>query len=427
MTNRDGISTADAILQKCVPLSSQVTGKDITLKRMRKIMSALGNPEKNLNVIHIAGTSGKTSTSYYITRMLQLSGEKTGLTISPHVDSVRERVQINLELMTDKEFCDELKTVIDILENKQLTPTYFELLVALAYWYFSKEKVNYAVTETGMGGLHDGTNIAGNPNKLCIITDIGMDHLQVLGHTVADIARQKAGIIHNKNAVLLYRQGDKIMKVIKNQCDQKDASIHIFEQNTLAALNDVSYLPTFQQRNWLLAYEAFKLIQARDSLRGLHIIELKKSMALQVPGRMDLVQVAGKTIIMDGAHNEQKMQAFVDSFKQKFPDRKVPVLLSLKLGKVSSVVLKLLKQVTSTLIITEFTGGQDLPGEAMDAQELAEAAIKLNYKDVLIEISPEHAYKKLLEFADNTAIITGSFYIISQLRQIKPELRHATN
>lgn len=134
----------EAELAKYVPLVKETAAKNITLDRMRPLMTAVGNPQKRLKIIHIAGTSGKTSTAYYISSLLTAAGKKTGLTVSPHVDSVLERVQIDTKILTEKEFASALSEFMTLVENSKLQPTYFELLVAFAYWYFEKTGVDYA-------------------------------------------------------------------------------------------------------------------------------------------------------------------------------------------------------------------------------------------------------------------------------------------
>lgn len=409
----------EVVLARYVPLAQATAGKDITLERMVPVMAALGNPQERLKIVHIAGTSGKTSTAYYLASLLTLAGQKTGLTVSPHVDSVLERLQINMQQLGPDEFAGALDECIGLIEAAGLQATYFELLVALAYWYFDKAGVDYAVVETGMGGLHDATNIAGNPDKVCVITDIGLDHMHVLGRTVPEIARQKAGIIHAGNMVLMHEQSAEIMQVIQERCQQQDADLQIARDSTYkdeAFKNLVGY----QQRNWSLAYAAFGYLQERDKLPD---TDMARSLTVQVPGRMDEVVMNGKHIIMDGAHNEQKTQALVSSFQEKYPRQQVPVLLALKQGKEFAAVLPLLRPLTSRLVITAFTTSQDLPVTAIDPHELAVAARRFGFKNITVIPDEKQAFESLLAEESSVILITGSFYLIGQLRQLFTGLR----
>ena len=169
------IEEAEAALLPYVPLVAQLTGKATTLERaIIPLMALAGNPQDRLKTVHIAGTSGKTSTSYYIAALLGAAGKTVGLTVSPHVDSITERIQINGQPLPDAEFCQELETFLDIVKQAPQPPSYFELLYAFALWVFGRRHVDYAVIETGMGGLYDATNVATRADKVCVITDIGL-------------------------------------------------------------------------------------------------------------------------------------------------------------------------------------------------------------------------------------------------------------
>ena len=420
MTSIQSFDDALVALAKHIPLTKQITGKDITLERMQPLMAALGNPEKRLRIIHVAGTSGKTSTCYYLASLLTQAGRKTGLTVSPHVDSVTERLQVNMKPLAEQEFAVAVGDCLDMVKAAGVDPTYFELLVALAYWYFDKIQVDYVVAETGLGGLHDATNIAGEPNKICVITDIGLDHMHILGNTVQEIALQKAGIIHEGNHVFCYKQDDEIMDVIEHAVQEKSAILHVVPKTET---KDMS-LPGFQRRNFALAQGVYEYIAERDGLPRLTAEGLQRARNTYVPARMDTQRIGDMTIIMDGAHNEQKMQAFVQGFQEAHPQAKVPVLLSLKQGKEFMAVLPLLKPITSQLILTRYENTQDLPVPSIDPGELAAAARKFGFENVVEEPNTTKAYELFKNTGAEVGIITGSFYLIFQLRQHDKELRH---
>lgn len=411
------IEAVEAALSEFVPAVKDVTGKDITLQRMKPMMAALGNPQAKLKVIHVAGTSGKTSTAYYIARMLEGEGRKIGLTVSPHIDSVTERIQIDLQPLDEWAFGAALSEFLKLVREVTPQPTYFELLVAFAYWYFAKVGVDIAVVETGLGGLHDGTNIADRKDKVCVITDIGLDHTKVLGDKSELVAAQKAGIIHPGNVALTYRQGKEINEAFKKHAEAVGTQITFCEQEKLASKygDQLSELPNFQQRNWLLAREVCDVVAKRENF-SLGEASIKASLRLQIPGRMDTQQLGGKKLVMDGAHNEQKMRAFVQSFQQRFPGKKVPVLLSLKQGKEFRSVLPLLTEVSNSVVITSFDAMRDLPTLAMSVGELADAARDAGFRHVYAIPDATVALQKLLTLTHDMAIITGSFYLIALVR-----------
>jgi dihydrofolate synthase/folylpolyglutamate synthase len=428
MAEINNFAEAEKVLAAYIPLSREVTGRDITVKRMLPLMEVLGNPQCSLKIIHVAGTSGKTSTSYYIAALLTSAGHKTGLTVSPHVDSITERLQVNMQPLTEDEFCAALNEFLQIITEADLQPTYFELLIALAYWYFAKIGVNYAVIETGLGGLQDSTNVATNTDKLCVLTDIGYDHQHVLGKTLPEITAQKAGIIHPGNEVLMYQQNAEVMTAIEQRCREQGTHMHVFGQAELEAkihIESFNDLPDFQKRNWLLANEVYSFLSARDGLKTLPDEKLEQTLQVRVPGRMDMRIIGQKTIIMDGAHNQQKMQAFVQSFKHQFPEQKATVLLGMKAGKEYDEVLPLLQPITDSLIICEFSAVQDTHIEAVTTEDLENAAKNIGYTHVIISKNPNQAYQQLLDSAGEIGIITGSFYLLGEIRKLHKELIRA--
>jgi dihydrofolate synthase/folylpolyglutamate synthase len=419
MTSITNFAEAEAALNSHVPQQLKNTGKHFSLDRIEPLMQALDNPHKKLKIIHVAGTSGKTSTTYYITALLVAAGKKVGTTVSPHIDSVTERVQIDGLPITETEFYTNLNQFMQLIDGIDMTPTYFELIIAFAYWYFVKQQVDYAVVETGIGGLLDATNIAENPDKICVITDIGYDHMNILGNSLQEIAAQKAGIIHPKNIAIMHRQTPEIMEVFEAHCRKVGAELLLAGDQEDSRLDE---LPPFQQRNWLLAQSAFKVVQKRDNLPEITDEKLQITMHIQVPGRMDERTFGGKTLIMDGAHNGQKMEAFVQGFKHKFPGKKAAVLLSLKAGKEYAEALPGLATITDELIITSFSLMQDTPHHSMDLEELTAQARTL-IQDVKLINDQAEAYQTLLASKADILVVTGSFYLIAQLRNDHKELQ----
>lgn len=416
MTRIWNIAEAEKVLAGYIPQVKELLGKDLTLVRMKPLLEVLGNPQDKLKIIHVAGTSGKTSTTYYIASLLKTAGQTVGHTVSPHIDSVTERVQINLEPLPEKEFCQVLGEFIDLIEEVDPQPTYFELIIAFVYWYFAKIRVDYAVIETGLGGSFDATNVAGNSNKVCVITDIGLDHTHVLGKTLPLVAGQKAGIIHPGNHVFTYEQSPAVMDVFRARALDQHAILNVLSIYPEEGSAAFYKLPDYQQHNWRLAKQAYDYLLQRDSLPSLTEAQLTASMEVQVPGRMDVRTVKGKTIVMDGAHNEQKMTAFVNSFKKLYPGQKAAILFSLKEGKEYQTVLPLLEPICNSLIVTTFSAIQDLPAKALDPKILATAAREYGITDVTVEPDQRRAYEKLLKKDEPIVIITGSFYLLSVLR-----------
>ncbi len=416
------IEDANKALRPYVPLVSQLTGKDTTLRRIQPLMKLLGNPQERLRVIHIAGTSGKTSTAYFLSALLGVSGKKVGLTVSPHVDSVTERVQINNKPLTDAVFCSELAEFLAIVRQAPEPPSYFELLYAFSVWVFVRQEVDYAVVETGMGGLFDATNVVTRSDKVCVITDIGFDHTHILGTTLPEIAAQKIGIVHDHNEVFTYKQDDQVMRVFTDWAAKHHATLNITTQaaERQATTLDFSGIPPYQEHNWLLAYKVYRYLTEQDNLPNLTSKVLLQTLRTRIPARMDTRKLQNKTVIMDGAHNVQKMTAFLNSFKALYPHTKPAVLIALKHNKDYQGVADLLSKVAARIIVTTFSSSQDLPVESMDPQLLAQAfntAIP-----VQIVADPLAATRALLTSPEPIGVITGSFYLLSEIRNKMDEL-----
>ncbi len=403
---------------------SQTSQREVyTLNGMTTLMEKLGNPQEKYKVIHIAGTSGKTSTAYYVSSMLKAYGLKVGLTVSPHVDEVNERIQIGLEPLPEKIFCSNLTQFINLVEKTGIKPTYFELLVAFAYWYFAKVAVDYAVVEVGLGGLLDGTNVVNRQDKTCVITDIGYDHVSVLGETIEAIATQKAGIIRPYNTVFAYEQGSEVMTVLREVADQQQAELH--EILPMKAEELLKELPLFQRRNWYLAKEAVQYIAERDGLDTLTQEQLAKSAQTYIPARMETCQYHDKTLIMDGSHNAQKIHALVGGLKQKFPKTHMSVLIGLLEEKDVHVkqILQELKSLTAHLVVTSFFAGQDIPKKPLNPETIAKAAKDMGFDSVEVIVDAPTALRSLLDRPEKHMLVTGSFYLLNHIR---PLVKHDT-
>ena len=413
------IEEAQTALQAYVPNIGVLTPKDTTLERIGPLMARLENPQDQMKIVHLAGTSGKTSTAYYMAALLHAAGRRVGLTVSPHVDSITERIQIDGRPVSDTVFCTELEAFLEPVEAGNEQPSYFELLYAFALWVMARQRVEYAVVETGVGGLHDATNVATRPDKVCIITDIGFDHMQLLGNTLPEIAAQKIGIVHTGNQVFCYRQSDEIMRVFESYTAKQGGTLHITteaDERQRTQVNDD--LPAYQQRNWLLAYACYRYLAGRDRLPSLTSEVLQATQTVRIPGRMETVRVKNRTVVMDGAHNPAKMTAFVTSFQQLHPGVKPIVLLALKSDKDYAKLVPIVGPFAERIITTAFNTTQDLPVRSMDPAKLATAFLSQGFQAEAIA-DQKAAVRAMLDDPNPVGVITGSFYLLSQIRGSK--------
>lgn len=392
-----------------------------TLDTMRALMAHLGNPQNKLKVVHVAGTSGKTSTAYYCAALLQAAGKKVGLTVSPHVDTINERLQINGQPVPEAEFCAALGEFMDLVAESDVQPSYFELLVALAYWEFARRGVDYAVVEVGLGGLLDGTNIVERADKVCVITDIGYDHTEILGDTLTKITVQKAGIVQPGNEVFMYKQDKDVMSVVQRVVADQQATLHVLHGQDSIEHPD---LPLFQQRNLGLAAQTVNYVLRRDFQQSLERSALYRAAETRIPARLERRQVGGKTVIIDGSHNQQKLTTLFESIEQLYPDQPVAVLCAFVGGNRERWQggLRLLAERAEHIIFTEFHSQQDMPKTSVAATELNEFCKELDNTESEVITDPAAAYQTLLARDEPLLIVTGSFYLLNHVRPLVAEL-----
>lgn len=385
-----------------------------SLDRIEKFMTYVGSPQNKPKVIHIAGTSGKTSTAYYAAALLKAAGKKVGLMISPHMQTINERVQINLEPLPETIFCRDFASFMDLVEKSQIELTYAELLYGFAFWEFALQNVEYAVVEVGLGGLLDATNVITRPDKVCVITNIGQDHTNVLGASLREIATHKAGIIQLHNAVFCRSQDQEIIDVIKVRAQQKQADLYVIDQTALPQTRD---LPLFQRQNFTLAYEAVKFALERAGTK-LSPTNVAEALSTYISGRMEVLDLPdGRKLVLDGAHNQQKLELLVASLRDKFGDQPIAALVAFvgSRGRRAEDLLSPLQPVVNQLFITSVTGGHKSRG----ATEMAQACRNVDIRSCRFISDQQRAIKSLLKCPEQVLLITGSIYLLGQL---KPQL-----
>lgn len=387
------------------------------LDTIRALLRVLGDPQDQLRVIHVAGTSGKTSTAYYVAALLRAAGKRVGLTVSPHIEAVNERVQIDGAPLAEAAFCAHLGELMDQVQASGLKPTYFELLIALAYWEFARQKVEYAVVEVGLGGLLDGTNVVTRADKVCVITDIGLDHVHILGTTLAAIATQKAGIIQPHNEVFMYEQSEEVMQAVRRVCTEKEAKLQLVSPEFDSAVRS---LPSYQQRNITLAAAVVDRVLQRDEQRRVNSDMLHVAVKTRIPGRLETFRIGDKTVLLDGAHNPQKLQAMAASVRAAYPEQSIAALLGFVQTKMDDLPenAQLMLGLTQRIIATEFEAAQEHGPPALAAEMVAAACRQAGASDVTIETDFEKALLQLLQSPEPLLLVTGSLYLVSYVRPL---------
>ncbi len=394
---------------------TMATGSIYTLDRIKAVLARLGDPQDTMKVVHVAGTSGKTSTAYYAAALLQEAGAKlVGLSVSPAIAEMNERVQCNLVPLDEATYCAELGAFMDTVAAMGIPLTYFELKVAFAFYAFAKRKVEYAVMEVGMGGLLDGTNVVTRSDKVCIITDIGFDHTAVLGNTLPQIAAQKAGIVQPHNDVFMYEQGTAVMRAVAERCAHTSATLHRVPPANGMAL-DRCKLPPYQHRNLCLASEAVSFLAQRDGLRAVTPEVLRAAAATFIPGRMEQHNVGGKVVIFDGAHNGQKMTAFTTSLRAIYPDKPAAALVAFSRAGAErwQPTLGVLAAAAEYIIVTSFDlTPDDRLKVSLPAEDIAAQLRRIGYGSFTVEPDLAAACRLLLQRPEPVLAVTGSLYML---------------
>jgi dihydrofolate synthase/folylpolyglutamate synthase len=415
---------------------TQAAAAKFDLKNITVLAERLGRPDRAYPSAHIAGTNGKGSTAAFLESVLRHAGFRTGLNTSPHLEKINERICVNGEEISDQAFA-EIFARIQILIEELLAagklrahPTYFECVTAMAFEYFARERVEFSVFEVGLGGRLDATNIL-SP-VVTIITRIDFDHENFLGHSLKEIAGEKAGILKPGVPVVITEQHPEAREVIVARArslgcpvveaaqllrvereSMQNGCVHarVIEVASRTIFEIVPSLPgRFQLQNALNALAAARLLHNR----GFQIPDdaITSGIANTVwPGRLEKFQSA-PDIYLDGAHNPGAARELAHFLKQNFSGRKIWLIYAALRDKAVDEVAGLLFPPTAEVIFTS-----PRTSRAVSAEQLAEIAGHHAPRFSVIpdaERAFEHA---LAEAAPEDAIfITGSLYLVGQLR-----------
>lgn len=334
-------------------------GVQLGLARIEELLKRLSNPEKNLRIIHVAGTNGKGSFCAFISQILIESGYKVGRYISPTLYDYRERIQINHEYISEAAAAECMTKIKDMCEAMVSDgfehPTLFEIETAMAFMYFKNEDCDIVVLEVGMGGRLDSTNVITKP-LLSVITSISLDHTGILGSSVSEIAAEKAGIIKKGCPVLVYDQDEEVLEVIKKEGARQFAPVMVTEWASLQVTDcslegqyfnykifkdlKITMCGVYQVYNAAAAAEA----AGRLKLLGLKIEEeaVYKGLERAVwPGRFEILQKY-PTVIADGAHNPGGAKALKESLDTYFKGKKLIGIMGVFADKDYRKILEIL-------------------------------------------------------------------------------------
>lgn len=304
----------------------------IGLERMKTLLSLLGEPQKDMRYIHIAGTNGKGSASILSQSILSRAGYRTGRYISPHIDAFNERMSIDGEMISDAELREEAARVKAAISRMQEEPTDFEIITAMALDWFQRKQCDIVVLEVGMGGRLDATNVIEAP--LCsVIMHIGLDHTEILGDTVTKIAKEKAGIIKKHCPVVVYHQDTEVLEVLKDAARECDSEMVVTSPENCRIEQEGLQEQIFSYRDRKhLKLQMLGSYQVENACAVLDLMDILKKKGFGIPetaimeglqdaiwpGRYERLHEE-PTVILDGAHNPNGVEALVKALQKSFP------------------------------------------------------------------------------------------------------------
>ncbi len=414
-----------AYIQNLLAGKSQVKNKNQSVEKMKIIMEKLGNPQNELKYIHVTGTNGKGSVIEMLNNILINANLKVGKFISPHLVSYRERISINGQYIKDEEIQEIFEEVQPIIEKENIELNFFEFFTLIAILYFCKQKVDIVLMEVGFGGLYDSTNII--YPMISVITSIGYDHMKVLGNTLEDIAKQKAGIIKENSETVYMEQKPNIDDIIKITCKAKQNILHMVKQSEIKNQRfennreifdykqyhniEVNLKGKKQMQNAALVLECCDILNPK----GYHLTEedIKNGLKTVIhKGRFEVI-CQSPTMIFDGGHNEQAIENLKETIDLYYKNaKKIFVISVLK----SKDYHKIIEDILDKDNVYIFTNGND-ENLYTDKHLMYEYAKRRNDKAEMYEMELEKAIQFCKEKTDYVSFIIGSFYIYDDTKK----------
>ncbi|WP_236785360.1 bifunctional folylpolyglutamate synthase/dihydrofolate synthase [Anaerococcus ihuae] len=399
-------------------------GKRRDLSAIKALLNELGNPQDKLKVIHIAGTNGKGSTANFIANTLSLK-VKCGLFTSPYMVEINEEMKINGISISDDDFftyIEMIKPICERLDEINLKNTYFEVMTALMFKYFYDKKVDVCVVETGLGGTLDSTNVVKKPIA-SLITTISMDHTNILGNTIEEIAQNKAGIIKDNVPVFIYPQDKPALDIILKEARVKNAKIYDFKLDEIKIKNENESFNEFDFRSYkniktsligkIQIYNACNAINLLDYFKDEYNLDdktIKKGIYESTnPGRLQIISKDPKVLI-DGSHNKESIDVLINSLKN-FKYDKLIVGFSVLKDKDYKYIIEKLSQEADEIVITSI----DNP-RAFEICELKEIVKEKNPNVKAIKDRKKaYEYTKSNAGSNDLVLWCGSLYLVGEI------------
>lgn len=415
--------------------------KKTKLDNTRRMLSLLGDPQNGFRIAHVAGTNGKGSVCAFLASIERERGERIGMFTSPHLADIRERIQIDGQMVSESCFAETCERVCAIseqmVEEGWQHPAYFEFLFGMAMDIFFRAKVSTVVLEAGLGGRLDATNVVEHP-AVTVIASISMDHMEYLGDTLEEIAREKAGTIKEGIPVVYWGQKENVSRIIEAEAEKKHArAIRLADKNyeilkiTNKYIDFCAFCGYYENSLYTLPFPApYQVENAVLALRAAFCMDsdmdkdsIRRGLLHAVwPGRMEEV-CSG--IYVDGAHNEDGVRAFVDAVRENQEDKEKYLLFSAVKEKDCEQMVRILCEGIGWkgVILTEIGGSRKLAGDSMLSLFLR--YMKNTNGRARIEVFPDigtaffEARKR--RGADGLLYCAGSLYLAGEVKQLLME------
>ncbi|MBI4990786.1 bifunctional folylpolyglutamate synthase/dihydrofolate synthase [Candidatus Gottesmanbacteria bacterium] len=422
-------SQAVKFLERYIPTPEKKHPGELGLRRMEYLMNLLGNPQFRYPTIHVGGTSGKGSTATIIASILATK-YKVGLHTSPHLVKITERIKIFGQDdpgsflrefdpgsdISEDEFIglvNYIKPFVDKVEKSNLgLPSYFEIVTAMAFLYFYQQKVDIAVIEVGMGGRFDATNVI-RP-EVAVLTNVGLDHTEILGDTIEKIAEDKAGIIKPGILVVSGVKQTSVIQIIREKCKEESAKLSLLIPSPSGSARQFLHHPrspsaTSEVFPWLAFSYRIKQIDSKGSVFDYKGIKSLKNLKLKL----------NPLVILDGAHNPDKVKALADSVKKIFPKKRITTIIAIKNDKDAKEMLTQLLEVSYKVIFTKFELTADIGIiTSYDPNKLLGIGRTIaKDKSMSVTADAKKAVDQAIKSAKSSDLIlvTGSLYLVGEI------------
>ena len=401
---------------------------EFTLDNIKELLKIFGKPQDKLKIIHITGTNGKGSVASFIASALRENNYKVGKFTSPYITNIREEIEINNEEISEEDFAKlatEVREKVEELDEKKIFVSGFEILTSIAYIYFARNNLDFAVMEVGMGGRVDATNVM--EKSIPVFCHISLDHANILGDTIGKIAHEKGGIIKENSKVFSYPQEVEARAELKKLSKEKNSDFYEFSQDEVEILSSNEEGNIFNFRNHKNV--EISLIgdhQALNASLALMVLDfLKKDYGLdeeKIKVGLKKAKNIGRTeclskdplIIIDGSHNLDSIERIEESVK-KFSYNKLILGFSLLKDKDHDHILKKIENIADKIVLTEIDSDRHT-----DLKELEAEFKKFSKKEIYPIKNREEAVEKTLSLAGEGDMILwcGSLYLIKDIRKI---------